>query len=56
MEEGESSPADYPKGRRMQEVRKATVARGNNFFFLISYSSKKVHRAARISHPPYKPT
>ena len=41
MEEGESSPADYPKGRRMQEVRKATVARGNNFFFLISYSSKK---------------
>ena len=56
MGEGESSPVDYTKGRRMQEVRKATVAHGNNFFFLISYSNKKVHRAARMSHPPYKPT
>ena len=37
MGEGESSPVDYTKGRRMQEVRKATVASGNNFFSYLTF-------------------
>lgn len=40
MGEGESSPR-LSQRRRMQEVRKATVARGNNFFFLSHIQVKK---------------